>query len=156
MKCADYKVELWRRVVRHHNPQRWIITELYEGASKIILRIAWTHLQRMTTEQMNTNESMGYTYAVYWNWATFGFIRSYDIYVYIVTCRVVRVTKWRVLVRMIRFTSTSVTHSLLITRKYRKYSAIADLPTFQFTVSHALGFSIFTSRLLATDLNTEL
>jgi hypothetical protein len=41
---------------------------------------------------------------------------------------------------------------LLITLKY---SAIADLHTFQFTVAHALGFSIFTDRLLATDLNTE-
>jgi hypothetical protein len=28
-------------------------------------------------------------------------------------------------------------------------------PFFHFTVAHALGFSIFTSRLLATDLNTE-
>jgi hypothetical protein len=32
------------------------------------------------------------------------------------------------------------------------YSAIADLPTLQFTVTHALGFSVFTSRILATDL----
>jgi hypothetical protein len=43
-------------------------------------------------------------------------------------------------------------HYALITLKY---SAIADLHNFQFTVAHALGFSIFTSRLLATDLNTE-
>jgi hypothetical protein len=35
-------------------------------------------------------------------------------------------------------------------------SAIADLHTFQFTAAHALGFSVFTSRLLATDLSTEL
>jgi hypothetical protein len=42
--------------------------------------------------------------------------------------------------------------SLLITFKY---SAIADLHTFQFTVAHALGFPVFTIRLLATDLNTE-
>jgi hypothetical protein len=41
---------------------------------------------------------------------------------------------------------------LLITLKY---SAIADLHTFQFTVAQALGFSVFTSRLLATDLSTE-
>jgi hypothetical protein len=33
------------------------------------------------------------------------------------------------------------------------YSAIADLHTFQLTVAHALGFSGFTSRLLATDLS---
>jgi hypothetical protein len=52
---------------------------------------------------------------------------------------------------MIGFISTSVTLYL----NYNQYSAIADLHTFQFTVSHALGFSVFTSRLLATDLNTE-
>jgi hypothetical protein len=42
---------------------------------------------------------------------------------------------------------------LLITLKY---SVIADLHTFRFTVVHALGFSIFPSRLLATDPNTEI
>jgi hypothetical protein len=36
-----------------------------------------------------------------------------------------------------------------------KYSAIADLHNLHFTAAHALGFSISTSRLLATDLNTE-
>jgi hypothetical protein len=36
-----------------------------------------------------------------------------------------------------------------------QYSAIADLHTLQFVVAYALGFSVFTSRLLATDLNTE-
>jgi hypothetical protein len=35
---------------------------------------------------------------------------------------------------------------------YRQYSAISDLRTLQFTVTHALGFSAFTSRILATDL----
>jgi hypothetical protein len=38
-------------------------------------------------------------------------------------------------------------------RDYRQYSAIADLHTFQFTVTHPLGFSVFTSRILATDLS---
>jgi hypothetical protein len=52
---------------------------------------------------------------------------------------------------MIGFISTSVTISL----NYNQYSAIADLHTSQFTVAHALGFSVSTSRLLATDLNTE-
>jgi hypothetical protein len=33
------------------------------------------------------------------------------------------------------------------------YSAIADLHTLQFTVTHALEFSVFTSRILATDLS---
>jgi hypothetical protein len=37
-----------------------------------------------------------------------------------------------------------------------KYSAIADLHTFHFTFVQALAFSVFTSRLLATDLNTEI
>jgi hypothetical protein len=37
------------------------------------------------------------------------------------------------------------------TRDYRQYSAIADLHTLQFTVTHALGFLVFSSRILATD-----
>jgi hypothetical protein len=57
----------------------------------------------------------------------------------------------RVLYRMIGFYSTLVTISL----NYNQYSAIADLHNLQFTVAHALGFSVSTSRLLATDLNTE-
>jgi hypothetical protein len=32
------------------------------------------------------------------------------------------------------------------------YSAIADLHTLQFTVTQALGFSVFISRIPATDL----
>jgi hypothetical protein len=52
---------------------------------------------------------------------------------------------------MIGFISTLVT-ILLITLKY---SCIADLHTFQFTVGHALRFSVSTSRLLAMVLNTE-
>jgi hypothetical protein len=36
---------------------------------------------------------------------------------------------------------------------YRQYSIVADLYTLQFTVTHALGFSVFTSRILATDLS---
>jgi hypothetical protein len=35
---------------------------------------------------------------------------------------------------------------------YRQYSAIAILHTLQFTVTHALRFSVFTSRVQATDL----
>jgi hypothetical protein len=38
-------------------------------------------------------------------------------------------------------------------RDYRQYSAIADLHTLQFTPTHALGFSVFTSRILSTDLS---
>jgi hypothetical protein len=52
---------------------------------------------------------------------------------------------------MIGFIGTSVTVSL----NYNQYSVIADLHTFQFTVTHALGSSVFTSLILATDLNTE-
>jgi hypothetical protein len=47
------------------------------------------------------------------------------------------------------------THSLLITIKYMQYSTVTDLHTFQFTIRHALGFSVSTSCLLAADLNTE-
>jgi hypothetical protein len=39
------------------------------------------------------------------------------------------------------------------TRDYRQCSAIAILHTFHFTVTHALGFSVVTSRILATDLS---
>jgi hypothetical protein len=37
-------------------------------------------------------------------------------------------------------------------RDYRHYSAIAILHISQLTVAHALGFSVFTCRILATDL----
>jgi hypothetical protein len=36
---------------------------------------------------------------------------------------------------------------------YRQHSAIAILHTLQFTVTRALAFSVFTSRILATDLS---
>jgi hypothetical protein len=52
---------------------------------------------------------------------------------------------------MIGVISISVTSSL----NHNYYRTIADLLNFQFTVTHALGFSVFTSRLLATDLNTQ-
>jgi hypothetical protein len=45
-------------------------------------------------------------------------------------------------------------HLIHSTRDYRQYSAIADLHTLQFTVTHALRFSVFTSRILATDFIT--
>jgi hypothetical protein len=53
---------------------------------------------------------------------------------------------------MTGFISTLITTSL----NYSQYSDIADLHTLQFTVAHALGFSVFTSRLLVTALNTEI
>jgi hypothetical protein len=37
-------------------------------------------------------------------------------------------------------------------RDYKQYSAISDLHTLQFTVEYALGSSVFTSRIMATDL----
>jgi hypothetical protein len=39
------------------------------------------------------------------------------------------------------------------TRNYKQYSAIAILHAVLLTVTHALGFSVFTSRILATDLS---
>jgi hypothetical protein len=39
---------------------------------------------------------------------------------------------------------------------YRRYSAMAILRTLQFTVTRALQFAVFTSRILATDLSVSL
>jgi hypothetical protein len=58
-----------------------------------------------------------------------------------------RVSYRRVLDWMIEFIDTSFTQ--LGTTGI--YSAIADLHTLQFTVTHVLEFSAFTSRILATD-----
>jgi hypothetical protein len=38
-------------------------------------------------------------------------------------------------------------------RSTSNYSAVAILHTFQFTIAHALGFSVFSSHILATDLS---
>jgi hypothetical protein len=38
----------------------------------------------------------------------------------------------------------------------RNYSAIVDLHTLKFAVTHTLGFAVFTSRILATDFNTVI
>jgi hypothetical protein len=46
-------------------------------------------------------------------------------------------------------------YTLSLSPNYTYYSSISDLHNLQYTVTHALGFSVFTSRLLATDLNTE-
>jgi hypothetical protein len=74
------------------------------------------------------------------------------IYIYIY-CHMygVRVTKIKGSSGVIGFIGTSVAVSL----NYNYYSAVSDLHNLQFTVAHALGFSVSTSRLLATDLNTE-
>jgi hypothetical protein len=42
-------------------------------------------------------------------------------------------------------------HRIYTTRDYRQYSAITELHNLQFTVTYALGFSVFISRILATD-----
>jgi hypothetical protein len=75
-----------------------------------------------------------------------------DVDLHTVTCRGYCVTYRRVLDWMIwmigfipPFTFTN--------RDNKQYSAIADLRTLQFTVTHALGFSVFASRILATDLS---
>jgi hypothetical protein len=52
---------------------------------------------------------------------------------------------------MIGFIDTLYNHT---THTYKKYSAVADLHTFQFTVAHALGLSVSTSRVMATDPKT--
>jgi hypothetical protein len=66
-------------------------------------------------------------------------------------CHVYGVCAWlirRVLDWMIGF----LIHTILY---YWQYSAIADLQNLQFTVTQALGFSVFTSRILATDLKSH-
>jgi hypothetical protein len=63
--------------------------------------------------------------------------------------------KLRVVVRMIGFISSLDTHSLLVTFKTVIDRAISDLHSFGLTVAYALGFLIFISRFLATDLNRE-
>jgi hypothetical protein len=52
---------------------------------------------------------------------------------------------------MVGFISTLVTNCLITLQ----YSAIPDLHNLQFSIAHALGLSVFTSRLLAPDLNIE-
>jgi hypothetical protein len=51
--------------------------------------------------------------------------------------------------------SQLVTHSLIITRKHRQYSAMSRLHQLQFTVAHALGFPHSTSRLPAADVDAN-
>jgi hypothetical protein len=59
-----------------------------------------------------------------------------------------RVTYRRVLDWMIGFIDNLYT----VIGTTGNYSAIADLHTLEFIVTHALGFSVFTSRILATDI----
>jgi hypothetical protein len=47
-----------------------------------------------------------------------------------------------------------INHSQVVTTI--NYNTVPDLHHLQNTVAHALGFFVFTSRLLATDLNTEI
>jgi hypothetical protein len=62
----------------------------------------------------------------------------------VVACLIRRALDW-----MIGFVDTLYTYL----RTTGNYSAIADLHTLQCTVTHALGFSLFTSRILTTDLS---
>jgi hypothetical protein len=57
---------------------------------------------------------------------------------------------------MIGFISSWLhTHSLITLTQWQ-YSAVSHLHQLQSTVAHALGLSIHTSRLLATDLDAQL
>jgi hypothetical protein len=49
---------------------------------------------------------------------------------------------------IIRFIDNLYIHKTV----YTQYSVIADLPTLQFTVTHALRLAVVISRILATDL----
>jgi hypothetical protein len=67
----------------------------------------------------------------------------------IVTYRVVRVTR-------IEYSSSDLLAPWLqILLVAFKYSAIVDLRNLRITVAHALRLSVFTSRLLTTDLNKD-
>jgi hypothetical protein len=74
------------------------------------------------------------------------------IYIVIILSRVrgLRVTYRRVLDWMIGFINTLY----IQLGTPCNYSAISDLYTLQFTVTHALEFLVFTSRILATDFHT--
>jgi hypothetical protein len=71
-----------------------------------------------------------------------------------VTCRVVHATN---------MTGSSLDdgiyyqfgYTLLFTLTHRQYSTISVLHQLLFTVAHALGFYVSTSRFLAMDLNTQ-
>jgi hypothetical protein len=72
--------------------------------------------------------------------------KTSHLIIHIVTC----ITDYRrVLYWMIGFIAALYIHT---TRGYGQYSAIAILHTFQFTVARALGFSVFTIRILPTVL----
>jgi hypothetical protein len=78
-------------------------------------------------------------------------VMNYNKVQNIIMCRVVHV------MRMMGsssdgFISTLVTISLNYSQ-YRQYSTIPDLHIFQFTTAHELESPVFTSHLLATDLN---
>jgi hypothetical protein len=68
---------------------------------------------------------------------------------YVVTLRGLCVTYRRVLDGWLDLLTPSYIHK---SRNYRQYSTIAIWHTFQFTVTHALAFSVFTSRIMETDL----
>jgi hypothetical protein len=68
---------------------------------------------------------------------------------HVVTCREVRVTK------ITGSRSDLLTLRLQVLLIILNYNAIADIHNLQITAAHAVGFSVFTSRLLATDPNIE-
>jgi hypothetical protein len=71
------------------------------------------------------------------------------IYIYIVTCRGCE----RLIRRVLYWTTGFIDTLLTQLGTTGNYSIIADLHTFQFTVPHALGFLVFTSHILATELS---
>jgi hypothetical protein len=70
-----------------------------------------------------------------------------ELYMYIVTC----ISDYRLGFGLDDwFYCSSYIHT---TWDYRQYSAVADLLTFQLSATRALGFSVFTSHIMATDLS---
>jgi hypothetical protein len=77
--------------------------------------------------------------------------RNQTSFIFILS-RIKVVTVRRGMDRMIGFADTLYT----VLGTTGNNSAIADLHTLQFTVTHALGFSVFTSRILVTDFNKRI
>jgi hypothetical protein len=86
-------------------------------------------------------ENFVWTYIHLHNWKSFYYCHSVWVCTWL--------TRW-----VLRLDDWIYWHLIHSTWDYRQYSTITDLHTLQFTVTHTLGFSVFTSRILATGFIT--
>jgi hypothetical protein len=105
------------------------------SAEENACRLSYRWTQRFTLKTMISLRSFEFCPLVDWQ-------------IHIIPCMGLCVTYRRVLDWMIGFIDTLYTQL----GTTGNYSAIADPHTLQFTVTHTLGFSVFTSRILVTDL----